>query len=124
MVNSMKQKSKLTRSALNLKRHVQMFRCPICQSAMKTVDLRSLVCSQNHTFDIARQGHVNLLRRSNQSNYDKELFTSRRDVITNSHLFNPLTKEITKLMNQHTNGDSELTMIDMGTGEGSHLHNI
>ena len=34
--------------------------CPICHNQLNRVD-RSYVCSQNHSFDIARQGYVNLL---------------------------------------------------------------
>lgn len=117
-------RSKLTKSALHLSHYEHIFRCPICQSAMKIVDLKSLMCHQNHTFDIARQGHINLLTRSIQSNYSKQLFSARRKVIVESPLFKPFTKEMAKLISKHTSLNSDVKMIDMGTGEGSHLQNI
>ena len=35
-------------------------RCPICASQLNKED-RRFVCAQNHSFDVARQGYVNLL---------------------------------------------------------------
>jgi len=115
--------SKLTKSALQMKRYEHIFRCPICQTSMKIVDLKSFVCAQNHTFDMARQGHMNLLTSPSKSNYNTSLFTARRAVIM-SNLFKPLTDEISALISKHTDGKSSLSIIDMGSGEGSHLHNI
>ena len=34
--------------------------CPICKELLQRQD-RSLVCQNNHSYDIARQGYVNLL---------------------------------------------------------------
>lgn len=116
--------SKLAKSALQMSRYEQMFKCPICQSTMKIVDLKSLICHQNHTFDIARQGHINLLTRPSKSNYDKSLFAARRKVMVEGKLFNPLMNEITERININTNDCSELIIADMGTGEGSHLNHI
>lgn len=42
---------------------VDIFRCPICHRSMKVVDFKSLICSNNHTFDFAKQGYVNMLTR-------------------------------------------------------------
>lgn len=116
--------SKLTKSAIRLSRYEQLFTCPICQSQMKIVAQKSLICHQSHTFDIARQGYIHLLTRSMPSQYDKELFVARRKVIVDSDLFSPLTNEITKLIDKHAETNADLKIIDMGTGEGSHLHNI
>src|SRR5690625_4170587 len=41
-----------------------------------------------------------------------------------SNLIKPLTDEISALISKHTDGKSSLSIIDMGSGEGSHLHNI
>jgi 23S rRNA (guanine745-N1)-methyltransferase len=37
-----------------------LFRCPVCAGALGRVD-RSLRCAKRHSFDLARQGYVNLL---------------------------------------------------------------
>ncbi len=68
----------------------KIFQCPICSSPMGIVDLKSLICSNNHTFDIAKQGYVNLMTRSLASRYDKELFESRK-IIAESGFLNRYT---------------------------------
>jgi len=115
--------SKLTQSALQIKRYEYLFRCPICQSSMKVHELKSLLCSQNHTFDMARKGHIHLLTRSSKSNYDKSLFLARKRVIKESDLFEPFTTSMIKFIHQYTEKPNPL-IVDMGAGEGSHLQNI
>lgn len=124
MINVTQRLSKLTRSALRFSRFEQLLKCPICQAQMQVIAEKSLVCQRNHTFDFARQGYIHLMTRSIPSQYDKELFVSRRNVITNSELFTPLTNEIAMIIDKQLNVNTDLTMIDMGTGEGSHLYNI
>lgn len=37
-----------------------MFTCPICKESLQ-LNGKSLVCENNHCFDYAKQGYVNLL---------------------------------------------------------------
>lgn len=104
--------------------HIQAsFRCPICQAPMNVVELKSMVCLHNHTFDFTKTGYVNFLTQQLKTKYDKELFTSRKKLITESEFFTPLTKTITEMIQQHTSSES-VCIVDMGCGEGSHLANI
>ncbi|WP_342346113.1 putative RNA methyltransferase [Paenibacillus mangrovi] len=57
--------------------YAETFRCPHCEGALKVVDLKSLGCPNNHTFDISKQGYVNLMTRPLNSNYGKELCVFR-----------------------------------------------
>src|SRR5699024_9719006 len=88
------------------------------------IHLKSLICPNNHTFDIARQGYLNLLTRQIQTNYNRELFESRREIIVKSGLFDIFNEKITSIINDQTTSQHELTLVDMGSGVGSHLNNI
>lgn len=99
--------------------------CPYCQSAFQVAG-RSLVCAAaNHSFDIAKQGYVNLLAKPASSQYSKALFAARRSIITESGLYKRLHQLIAQQMLQHaaTPVDS-LCLLDAGCGEGSHLQHI
>lgn len=116
--------NKLTRSALYISNHEAILKCPICDSSMKIQDLKSLACSNRHSFDIAKQGYLNLMTHHIKTNYDKSLFEARRNVIVESDFFKPFNTEITKLINKYTASKSNLSLVDMGSGEGSHLYNM
>jgi 23S rRNA (guanine745-N1)-methyltransferase len=112
-------------SAAYLHQHESIFQCPICSQAMTIIDLKSLVCSQGHTFDIAKQGYLNLLTHPLNTHYDKELFDSRR-IIAESGFFDPLNEVINELIQNHirpTNRET-LKLLDTGCGEGSNLAHI
>ena len=116
----MKKKEK---SAALFQEHVHAIRCPICNSPMKVVELKSLICLQNHSFDFAKQGYVNLLTRPVKSNYDKELFKARQSIITESDLYLPLHQKISDMILEHVDRE-EVIVFDAGCGEGSHLQKI
>ena len=58
--------------------------CPICGSELNRQD-RQYVCAQNHSFDVARQGHVNLLvvqqKHSLNPGDTREQVLSRREFL-------------------------------------------
>lgn len=116
--------SKLKQAAQLIKKQQTKFRCPICSLSLTITDQQSFICPNNHTFDIARQGYLNLLTRHVQTNYHRELFEARREVIVASGLFDMFNKKITNIINDQIASQQEITIIDMGSGEGSHLHTI
>ncbi|WP_338150449.1 putative RNA methyltransferase [Priestia flexa] len=63
-----------TKSATVFSKFANAFRCPHCKCSFKDVDLKSLKCSNNHTFDFAKQGYINLMTHSTKSHYDKRLY--------------------------------------------------
>lgn len=102
----------------------EIFQCPLCTSPMRIVAFKSLVCSNNHTFDIAKYGYVNLITRPLTTRYDKELFESRK-IIAENGFFEPLHKMISELIKNEMHLDEEtLKILDAGCGEGSHLASI
>lgn len=93
--------------------------CPICQSVISVEELK-LVCENNHSYDIAKQGYVNLLNRKTETKYNKTLFTARNDIIMNSLFFTELHKMITEMICKY-NRSHKPSILDAGSGEGSHL---
>lgn len=105
--------------------YVDRLRCPICQGSMNVFELKSLICSNNHTFDFAKQGYVNLMTRPANNQYDKKLFEARRQVITSSPLYEGLHETISAIVREYEQPDNlPGIMLDAGSGEGSHLQKV
>ncbi|MBD7938212.1 methyltransferase domain-containing protein [Cytobacillus sp. Sa5YUA1] len=96
-------------------------RCPICKEVLQVEDNSRLICSHRHSFDITKQGYINLLTHKVNSHYDKELFEARKQIITKTKLYNPLQQLIIAHIQELSQGK---TIADAGCGEGSHLHMI
>ena len=69
---------------------IALLRCPLCRGAL-TRSGGSLVCAKRHCFDVARQGHVNLVPAQRESFYRRELFESRAAVFA-AGVFAPVGK--------------------------------
>ncbi|HFU4204192.1 TPA: putative RNA methyltransferase [Streptococcus suis] len=91
----------------------QFFACPHCGQALG-LDQNSLRCSDRHTFDIAKQGYVNLAPQVKQSaNYHKSSFENRQAFLEAGfydHLYEALEGKIAELGLQ--------SVLDIGCGEG------
>ncbi|MHA6252823.1 putative RNA methyltransferase [Oceanobacillus sp. CAU 1775] len=100
------------------------FRCPLCESEIRINSDKSMVCTKNHTFDFAKQGYVNMLNRAGNTQYNKELFTARHDIIIESNLYDVLHERISEVMKKKLNIQERALVLDAGSGEGSHLNRI
>lgn len=55
--------------------------CPHCGQVLRRME-NSLRCVNNHSFDLAKQGYVNLALQCKASeNYSRERFRARRDIL-------------------------------------------
>ncbi|MEW6998604.1 23S rRNA (guanine(745)-N(1))-methyltransferase [Colwelliaceae bacterium BS250] len=91
--------------------------CPICDKPMVLSD-RSYQCENNHSFDQAKEGYVNLLpvqhKHSKDPGDNKQMVNARRTFLE-SGFYQPLRDNIVALYKQHC--DSGL-VLDAGCGEG------
>lgn len=62
------------KSSHTMKNVEHLLSCPHCKEAREVVAYKSLICVNNHTFDLAKQGYVNLMTRPMKSQYDKKYF--------------------------------------------------
>ena len=89
--------------------------CPICQLPL-VEEGRSLRCGRNHSFDVARQGYVNLLpvqqKRSLNPGDTREQVLSRRAFLE-SGAYAPIVDAVKAAARGH-----EGPVLDVGCGEG------
>lgn len=114
----MGKRSKRLMSTELMKENQSLFACPLCKEEMIVHDDGNITCKNNHSFNIAKQGYVNLMTKDNRSMYSKTLFESRREIIQ-SGLYDPVQEKIAQLI-----GNKVTTILDTGCGEGSHLERI
>ena len=93
------------------------FRCPVCNNALSRED-KTYKCTMNHSFDIAKQGYVNLLRSQKSSKKrhgDDALMVKSRQDFLEKDFYAPLRDEIVKTVKALAG--EELTLLDLGCGE-------
>ncbi len=108
---------------------IQHLICPLCGGAFREHG-RSLFCAQNHTFDIARQGYVNLIpggvRTARFPGDDSKMVQARRRFLAAGH-FQPLADAVVGLLVEYIDGYAnfdETAVLDIGCGEGYYLDQI
>src|SRR5699024_7770428 len=116
--------SKKEQSIEILRKNIKIFKCPICHSAVKIWEQKSVVCLNNHTFDVAKQGYVNMMAQSSNKYYDQKLFAARQELTNNSDVYTFFHKKIADIVEDSLNNPKKNILLDAGCGEGSHLQNI
>jgi len=88
-------------------------------------DGRRLACKHGHSFDIARQGYVNLLGASDKRSQDpgdsKDMINARREFLDAGHYL-PVATRLVELLKQEI--DSSSLVVDAGCGEGYYLQQL
>ena len=89
--------------------------CPLCGEVLQKEE-RAWQCPNRHSFDIARQGYVNLLpvqqKRSLQPGDTKEQVLSRREFLDGG-FYGPIAQALCELAKNY-----EGPILDVGCGEG------
>ncbi len=96
-----------------------MIRCPICHQALERAE-RSWRCAAGHSFDIARQGYVNLLppdKKHSQNPGDSLLAVQARRRFLAGGVYAPLAERVAALAAEL----APRTILDVGCGEGYYL---
>lgn len=92
--------------------------CPNCKGILLKGD-GEYYCDNNHHFDIAKTGYVNLLLNQPKAGDNKSMVNARK-LILNKGYFKPLLEHIiTILKNHHVE-----SLLDLGCGEGYYSRNI
>ncbi len=93
--------------------------CPICTTQLAQFN-NTLVCANSHTFDIAREGYVNLLRKQLPGD-TKEMLAARRSFLERGPYL-PLSDTLNQLASTYlTASTSPTNVLDAGCGEGYYL---
>lgn len=98
--------------------------CPLCHGRFERVG-RSLRCPQGHSFDLAREGYVNLLR-SNHPGDTREMLACRRRFLDRGH-YAPMGRRVCELVESHLAispspmDGRKRSVLDSGCGDGYYL---
>ena len=96
-----------------LETHQEQFLCPVCKQPFQLQEY-SLICAQNHRFDLSKKGTLYFLSHSIQTEYNKKMLLHRGRLIQ-SGMYQPLLEKIIAAM------DLTGSTLDVGCGEGSFL---
>jgi 23S rRNA (guanine745-N1)-methyltransferase len=92
---------------------IGLLQCPVCSSRLALGD-GAVRCESGHSFDVARQGYVNLV----PGRGDSSEMVEAREVFLGAGHFRPLTGAlVAEAMNVEASG----AVVDVGAGTGHHL---
>jgi 23S rRNA (guanine745-N1)-methyltransferase len=101
-----------------------IYKCPVCESIL-TKGTGQYKCKNNHSFDIAKEGYVNLLypaKRNTEQGDGKEMVLARRAFLRKGH-YRKLADELAKTVGD-LSGGKPITLVDSACGEGYYLNTI
>ena len=111
--------SKIDRSIRILRDNQEVFQCPLCGGRMKALKSGKLLCKREHAFDLSKKGYVNFLNETKKTQYNKELFSSRKSLFAEG-FYRPVADEILGIVKEYRRVKEIeiLRLLDAGCGEG------
>ena len=98
------------------------YHCPLCQQPL-TLHANVLKCSNNHSFDTAKEGYVNLLpvqqKNSKQPGDNLDMVQARRAFLTTGHY-----QFLQTAIAERVAANAPQCVIDLGCGEGFYTQAI
>ena len=105
---------------------LSIYMCPVCHLSLDRLE-GQFVCADGHTFDIAREGYVNLLlahhKHTAEPGDNKQMVNSRRAFLAEGH-YDAVSEELNKAILDafcDTAEDDGIQILDAGCGEGFYL---
>ncbi|MEQ3640702.1 MAG: putative RNA methyltransferase [Alteromonas sp.] len=107
-----------------------MWLCPLCKTSVSLHET-PIRCINNHSFDKAKAGYVNLLpvqfKKSKMPGDDKAMVRARRE-FHQRNAYKPLKDRMCELIGAHLNPKikerGHVNIYDAGCGEGSYLNAV
>lgn len=97
-------------------------RCPVCGGALMPLGT-SLRCPQGHSYDMAKEGYVNLLaiqKRHAADPGDGKAMVRARRAFLQAGYYAPFQKALAELCLEYAPECGETHLLDAGCGEGSY----
>lgn len=96
------------------------FRCPVCQQRLSATD-KQWRCANNHSFDVAKEGYLNLLLANKKKTRDPgdnaEMMQHRRRFLE-SGAYQFLPARMSELLGKFSDQTDAGEALDLGSGEG------
>lgn len=99
---------------MSLERAIEILSCPVCQGRL-TVYGKVICCPEGHSYDIAKQGYVNLLGAAEPANADTTKMLDARARVHAAGVF----KQVTEVITTMTSGRHQV--LEAGAGTGHYL---
>ena len=100
------------------------YRCPLCSQSLVLQD-KSWRCQNNHVFDCAKEGYVNLLpvqkKNSKDPGDNKPMIVARREFL-NKGYYQRLSNRVNELAQRFAL--DKTSGLDIGCGEGYYSHRL
>ncbi len=94
--------------------------CPVCREPLH-LNVQAATCTNNHSFDRAKQGYYNLLlanqKRSQNPGDGREMMAARHDFLQAGY-YQPLAEALVALVSRCADDRSSFKVLDVGCGEG------
>ncbi|WP_419810611.1 putative RNA methyltransferase [Bacterioplanoides sp.] len=106
--------------------------CPVCQAPLSSDDHKHWRCTNNHSFDRARQGYLNLLlahkKRSKAPGDDAEMVAARQRLL-DSGVYQPISDLLNNAVQQASASNpiqqhDFMQLCDVGCGEGYYTERL
>lgn len=98
--------------------------CPIDGNRLRQQE-KQLVCDSGHSFDIAKQGYINLLpvqhKRSKQPGDSKKMVLARTNFL-NSEIYQSIATKLYEIVLPQLTDHTDCSFLDAGCGEGYYLN--
>ena len=96
--------------------------CPYCKSSLHDSREKTFICENNHSFDIAKQGYLNLLpvnQKKSKDPGDNQMMIAARRNFLELGFYDPLIDSIKNLITDKLSFvTKEIIAFDAGCGEG------
>ncbi|MBO9480776.1 putative RNA methyltransferase [Salinisphaera sp. G21_0] len=102
-----------------------LLRCPVCYEALWS-EPKSAVCQNNHRFDRARQGYLNLLpssKKRSKNPGDDQMMVEARTRFLNHGYYQPVVDTLIDKLQSFGN-EAPQRILDAGCGEGYYTSGI
>ncbi|MCK5828778.1 MAG: 23S rRNA (guanine(745)-N(1))-methyltransferase [Methylococcales bacterium] len=102
--------------------------CPICQTSLvKHMPSQGYYCKNNHHFDLAKEGYLNLLpaqhKKSKEPGDSRAMMRARRHFLE-AGFYQPMAKTVVSMINKYKVENKTMRMLDIGCGEGYYCRQI
>lgn len=96
--------------------------CPICKEELIRIEKKE-VCKNNHSFDYAKEGYLNLHISKNSKNPgdDKVMVNSRREFL-NKDFYVEISEKVNEILKSNVKDGNKL--LDVGAGEGYYTNKM
>ncbi len=101
---------------------VDLLRCPHCAGGF-VLDGRSVLCAHGHRFDIARDGHLTLMRRASRLRSDTASMVQAREAFLELGHYAGVAAAISGLVAESMDS-TDGCVVDLGAGTGFYLSNV